>query len=74
MLSTTKVSMMCLIITFLMFMPKVSYAWGDRHDRDRGRGHHEHGYCSHANPDLTLVSGMDDIDTRVLVDADPDPT
>jgi len=73
-----KVSMMLSMVVFPVFLPKVSYAWEDQqghgqHGRGSDSAYHRHDHHSHANPDLTLVTGMDDIDTRVLVDADPGP-
>lgn len=48
-----------LLIGFLMFFTQNSFAWDGGHDR----GHHH----EFRNPDLTLVSGMDTIDSRVLI-------
>ena len=58
MVKTVKISVIFLALT-LVFLPKASYAWGDRHR-----------FHSHRNPDLTLVTGMDNIDSRVLIASD----
>ena len=50
-------------LALLIFLPK-AYASDE--------GHARHGEHSHRNPDLTLVSGMDNIDSRVLIASDPD--
>jgi len=73
MLNTIRISVIFLVLVLLVFLPKTSYAWGGQHGRDDGRAHDRHGVHSHANPDLTLVTGMDNIDSRVLIAADPDP-
>jgi hypothetical protein len=74
MLNTSKILIMLLTLAVLLLLPRTSYAaWEDQHGRDHGRGHHGYGFHAHANPDLTLVSGMEDIDSRVLI-AGPDPT
>ena len=69
MLNSIKISIMFMILGLLVLLPRASYAWGEDHDR----GHQGHGGYSHRNPDLTLISGMDTIDRRVLIAADPDP-
>ena len=66
-----RISVMFLALIFLAFLPQASYAFDDQHGHN-DRDHHRHGLHSHANPDLTLVSGMDTIDARVLIAADPD--
>ena len=63
MLNITKLSVIFLTFALVVFLPKVSYAYS----------HHRHGHHYHANPDLTLVTGMDNIDSRVLIAGDPDP-
>jgi len=70
MLNTIKIQV--LLIT-LALLPIASNVWADQYGQDDGHSHPRHGYHSHANPDLTLVSGMDNIDSRVLVDPYPDP-
>jgi len=73
MIKTIPISAMFIALGLMVFLPKTSYAWGDDHQvRDDGRSHHEHGYRAHRNPDLTLVSGMDTIDRRVLIAGDVD--
>ena len=70
MLNTIKIQV---LLIALVLLPIASNVWADQSGRDDGHSHHGHGYRSHANPDLTLVSGMDNIDSRVLVDPAPDP-
>jgi len=72
MIEILKIPVMFITLTLLMFLPKNSYAWdGDHHQQNHGRDHYRRAYY-HApcNPDLTLVTGMDDIDNRVLIAAD----
>jgi hypothetical protein len=49
-------------ITVLIFSPRMSYAWDHGHEYV-----HRHSFHLHCNPDLTLVSGMDTIDSKVLI-------
>jgi hypothetical protein len=70
MLNTIKIQV---LLIALVLLPIASNVWADQSGRDDGHSHHGHGYRSHANPDLTLVSGMDNIDSRVLVDPAPEP-
>jgi hypothetical protein len=74
MLKIIKFPVLFLTLSLFVFLPKISFAWEDQHGRDNGRSHHEHGYRLHANPDLTLVTGMDTIDRRVLIASGPDQT
>ncbi len=74
MLNTIKIPVMFLALALLVFLPKVSYAWQDQYGRDDGRALHRHSFHSYANPDLTLVTGMDNIDSRVLIASGPDPS
>ena len=75
MFNTIKISIIFLALSMTVLMPKASYAREDQHSGDDGRTHHRHDFHFHENSDLTLVSGMDNIDSRVLVDpaVDPDP-
>lgn len=70
MLNTIKIPMIFLALVAVVLMPKASYAWDNQNSRSDG--HAQHGHRYYAN-DLTLVSGMDNIDSRVLVDPAPDP-
>ena len=60
-----------LLLTLTILVPMTSNAWADQSRDDRT--HHRHDSHFHTNPDLTLVSGMDNIDSRVLVDPAPVP-
>jgi hypothetical protein len=72
--NTIKIPGMFLALILLVLLPITSNVWADEHGRDDGRSHHERGFHAHANPDLTLVSGMEGIDSRVLIASDPDQT
>lgn len=61
------------LLAILVILPIGSNVWADQNRHDEGRSHHSHGAYFHANPDLTLVSGMDSIDSKVLVDPAPNP-
>ena len=75
MINTIKVPVIVLAFALLIVMPKLSYASDDQHGRDDGRhARHGDGFHAHSYPEVTLVSGMETIDSRVLVAADPDPT
>lgn len=65
---------MFLTIAVFILLPKESYAWGEGHGRDQVAARHGHGSYAHSNPDLTLVSGMEGVDSRVLVASGPDQT
>jgi len=52
-----------LLIGFLMFFTQNSFAWDGPGYGHNGSQHHRY----IRNPDLTLVSGMDTIDSRVLI-------
>jgi len=72
MINKLKSPVFLLLFTFLIILPRVSYAHSDRNNRDNHSHHWRGGDQCHANPDLTLVSGMDNVDTKVLVDPAPD--
>jgi hypothetical protein len=60
------------VLALLIFLPTLSYAREDQHGRDAGHSHH--GGYHDWNPGLTLVSGMEGIDSRVLVAGDLNPS
>lgn len=67
------IKMPVLLLTLVILVPMSSNVWADQDNRDGGHSRQRHGSHSHTNPDLTLVSGMDNIDSRVLVDPSLEP-
>ena len=65
MLNTLKNQIILSLAVFVVFS-LTSNVWADQDRHGHDRGHHERHYY----PELTLISGMDNIDSKILIASD----